>query len=100
MLTGGVERITIARAFAGVIADAAVHRRQRIVAHQRFPGGAVFARLRQREPSLDVLASGASVVAGRQQVDIDRAPGAEGTGPFSRVRSTGGVKSLSLCRIQ
>ena len=60
-----VECLTIAGAFARVIADAAVYRRQRVIAHQRFPGGAKPARLRQREPRLDVLARRAGVVARR-----------------------------------
>ena len=46
--------------------------RHRIVAHQHFPRLAVFAGLRQIEPGLDVLAGGAGMVAGRQQIDIDR----------------------------
>ena len=74
-----VERIAIARLFAGVVADAAVHRRQGVVAHQHFPGCEVFARLGKGEPGLDVLAGGTSVVARGQQVDKDRAPRAEGT---------------------
>ena len=39
MLTAAVERHHDCSAlFAGVVADAAVHRRQRVVAHQRLPG--------------------------------------------------------------
>jgi hypothetical protein len=68
---GAVEFLAIAAGFAGVIADTSVHRRQRVVADQRFPCGAVLSRLRQCEPRLDVLTGGAGRVAGRKQVDIN-----------------------------
>ena len=67
--------------FARVIADAAVRRRQRIVLHQRFPGSPVFARLRQREPGLDILAGRAGVVARRQQRHVVRQTRPEGACP-------------------
>jgi hypothetical protein len=69
---GAVELLAVATGFAGVIADTSVHRRQRVVADQRFPCGAVLSRLRQGEPRLDVLARGTGRVAGRKQVDINR----------------------------
>src|SRR5579871_6845654 len=76
---GSVERLAIAGALTGMIADAAMYRRQRVVAHQRFPGGAKFPRLGEREPGLDRLARRAGIVARREQIDIDRAPRAEWT---------------------
>jgi hypothetical protein len=74
-----VEHAAIARGFARMIADPPMRRRQRIVLHQRRPGLAVLARLRQIEPGLDVLPGRAGVVAGREQIDIDRAPRAHRT---------------------
>jgi hypothetical protein len=72
-----VEPGAVAGVLARVIADAPVHRRQRVVADERFPGGAKLAGLGEREPSPDVLARRAGVVAGRQQIDIDGPPRAE-----------------------
>ena len=69
---GRIQLVSIAAGLARVVADAAMHRGQRIVAHQCFPGLAVFACLRQSEPGLDVFARRAGVVAGRQEIDIDR----------------------------
>jgi hypothetical protein len=70
----------IADAFAGMIADPAHDRRERVVPRQMPPGGLVVAAFSMVEPALDVLAGGALGVAGRQPVDIDRPLGAPGAG--------------------
>ena len=75
-----VERAAIAGAFARMVADPAVHRRHRVVPHQRLPRLAILPRLGQPQPRLDVLARGAGVVAGGQQIDIDRMGGARRPG--------------------
>ena len=64
----GAELVAVARAFAGMVADPAMHGRHRVVAHQHVPGLAVLAGLRQRQPGLDILAGRTGVVARRQQV--------------------------------
>jgi hypothetical protein len=55
----------IAAGFTRVIADAAVHRREGIIANQHFPGRAKPARLRQRKPLLNILSRWTRIVAGR-----------------------------------
>ena len=55
-----VHVLAVARVLARVIADAAVHRRHRIVADDDLPGLAVAAGLRLGEPGLDVLAGRAA----------------------------------------
>ena len=72
-----VEVYAIAARFARVIADASVNGRERVVADQRFPGLLEAARLRMREPGLDVLAGRARVIAGRQQIHIHRVTAAD-----------------------
>ena len=67
-----VELAAVAVGLARVIADAAVHRRQRIVLDDRLPRLAETAGGGMREPGLDVLAGGTGVVAGREEVEIDR----------------------------
>src|SRR6266496_2471569 len=69
---GAVEFLAIAVILARVVADAAVDSGQRIVFHQRQPRLAVAALPRMGEPSLNVLAGRAGIVAGRQEVDIGR----------------------------
>jgi len=83
---GRIERFAIARAFAGMVADASVHRRQRIVFDEHFPGGAELSRLGKGEPGLDVLSRRAGIVTGGQQVDINRPPGPEGARSFRAAR--------------
>ena len=60
-----IEVAAIAGTFARVITDTAMHRRHRVVAHQRFPCLAVLARLGQIEPRLNILSSWAGIVAWR-----------------------------------
>src|SRR6516162_3460130 len=79
---GGIQRFAITRALARVIAHATMHRRERIVFCEGFPGRAELARLRQREPSLDVFSRRARIVAGRQQVNVNWSPGSDGAGSF------------------
>ncbi len=78
---GAVEFGPIAVALAGVVADPAVHRRHRVVGDQRSPGVLEAPGLGMGEPGLNVLAGRAGVVAGRQQVDIDRPLGPNRAGP-------------------
>ncbi len=80
----GIEVVAVTTGFARMVADPPMHRRQRVVAHDRVPGLPVFPRLRQIEPCLDVLAGWAGVIAGRHEVDIDRPPGANRTGALLR----------------
>ena len=69
---GAVEFLAIAAILARVVADAAVDSGQGIVFHQREPRLAVAALPRMGEPGLNVLAGRAGIVAGGQEVDIDR----------------------------
>ena len=68
-----VDMLPVALVFAGVIANPAVNGGQRIVRNQDAPGLLVIARLRLIEPGLNVLASGAGVIAWRLEIDINRA---------------------------
>ena len=67
-----VELAAVAVRLARVIADAAVHRRHRVVLDDRLPGLAEPPGGGVGEPGLDVLAGGAGVVARRQEIQIDR----------------------------
>src|SRR5512132_584271 len=67
-----VELAAVAVRLARVIADAAVHRRQRIVLEDGLPRFAETAGGGMREPGLDVFAGGTGVVAGWEEVEIDR----------------------------
>ncbi len=71
-----VDLVAVAGGFARVIADAAVHGRQGIVAQNNRPRFAIAAGLRFREPRLDVLAGRARIVARRQAIDVERPHGA------------------------
>ena len=62
-----VQLAAVAVGLARVVADPPVHRGQRIIPDQRLPRLAVLARLRQREPRLDVLAGRTRVAARRQE---------------------------------
>ena len=75
-----VELLAIALVFARVVADPAVHGRQRIVADERLPSLAIAVQPAQGEPSLDVLAGRAGMIAGRQEIDIDRTARAHRSG--------------------
>ena len=70
---GRIEELTVAGAFAGVIARAAVRAGEGVFLHVLPPGALVVARLRQGEPGLDVLPGRTRVVAGRKKVDVDGA---------------------------
>jgi hypothetical protein len=69
---GAVELAPIAARFTRVIADASVDRGQRVVGDEPLPRLLVAARLREREPTLNVLSRRARVVARRQEVDVAR----------------------------
>jgi hypothetical protein len=68
----GIELGAIAAALAGVVADAPVDRRERIVADEYAPSTLVLTGLDLREPPLDVLARGARRVTRREKVNVDR----------------------------
>jgi hypothetical protein len=69
-----IQCAAVTRVFAGVVADPAMHGRQGIVAHQRFPSLAILPRLREIEPGLNVLTRRTSRIAGRQQINVNRTP--------------------------
>ena len=77
---GLVELAAVARGLAGVVADPADDRGERVVGHDLAPRRFVAPLLRVVEPPLDVLPGRAGVVARRQQVDVDRPLGAPGAG--------------------
>src|SRR4029453_9173790 len=77
----------IAGSFTRMIAHSSHHRRQRIVLCEDAPRGFVITGFGMGQPALNVLARGASVIARRQPVHIDR-PG--GT-PRTRVVSEAGA---------
>ena len=72
--------LAVAGRFTGVIADAAVNGRHRVVPHQYFPGGFEFACLCLVQPSLDILACGTGVVARWYGIDKNRLLMPEGAG--------------------
>jgi hypothetical protein len=67
-----IELLAIAAVFARVVADAAVDGGQRIVFDERKPSLIVAALPRMREPGLNVFTGGTRIVAGREEVDVDR----------------------------
>src|SRR3954463_9876707 len=67
-----VDILAVARVLARVIADAAVDGRQRVISDDDLPGFAETASLRFGKPRLDVLTSGARVIARRQSIDVLR----------------------------
>ena len=69
---GLIQLATIAGGLAGVVTNAPVNRRHRVVFHQPQPGCFIGPFFRVIEPGLDVLAGGAGVIARRQPIDIDR----------------------------
>ncbi len=84
---GLIKVSTIARAFTGVITDAAVDRGHRVVLHQLLPGLFVGPFFRMIQPGLDVLAGRACLVTGRQMIRIDRPHGAPVTRVVSQTRA-------------
>ena len=91
---GTIQIAAIAGGFARMIADPAVHRRERVVANQPLPGLPVLAGLREAQPALDVLPCRAGVVTKRQQIDIDRM----GTARRSPLPAGGSYRSSGSCR--
>ena len=67
-----VELLAVAGGFARVVADATVDRRERVVVREQPPGFLVLADPGVPQPTLDVLACRAGVVARGQQVDVHR----------------------------
>ncbi len=61
---GAVHDAAVAGILAGVVADAPVHGRKRIVAKDQLPRGTVAARLRFVQPGLHVLACRTGMIAG------------------------------------
>ena len=84
---GGIQLGAVTDLFAGVIADPAHDRGERVVAGQVGPGGLVVAAFGVKQPALDVLARRALVVARRQTVHIDRPLGAPGAGLVGQRRA-------------
>jgi hypothetical protein len=78
---GAVEIGTVARGFAGVVADPPVDGGEGVVERQPAPGGLGVAALDQGQPRLDVLARGTARVARRQEVDVDGPLRADGPRP-------------------
>src|SRR5208282_3421857 len=76
-----IELAAVTTSLAGMITNAAMNRRHRIVVDQDFPRFAIFSGLSKREPSLDIFTGWAAVVARRQEIDIDRLLRSHGTGP-------------------
>ena len=75
----GVEVLSVAAAFAGVIAGTPMRRRQRVVLHVLAPGVLPTTRLGKREPCLDVESRGTGLITGRQMIDVHRPLPPEGT---------------------
>ncbi len=78
-----VHFLAIAMALARVVADSTVHGRHGIVPHQHLPGLLVCAFLGVGEPGLDVLSRRTGVVAGGEQVHVERALRANRAGPLA-----------------
>ena len=95
-----VQVLAVAAVLAGVIADTAVHRRQRIVHRQNAPGFLVTICLHLGKPGLNILAGGAGMVAGWQEIDIDWPTDAERTRAFflAEIRLDGQIARLSTHR--
>jgi hypothetical protein len=85
-----IDILAIARVLARVVAHAAVDGRHRVIADDDVPGLAETAGLRFGKPGLDVLASGARVVARRQSIDV-LGPHRAGRGPM-----TGWIASVDI----
>ena len=77
----------IAGSLAWVIADAAHHRRERIVLREDAPRVLVIAGFGVRQPILDVLARRAGVIARRQAIHIDRPGSAPGACVIEKTRA-------------
>ena len=93
-----IDFAAIAAGFARMVADAPVHGRHRVVGDQQLPRLAVFPLLRQGQPALDVLAGRAGIVAGRQQVGIDRPARAHRSRalPGREVHSWGHIRQFGI----
>ena len=68
-----------ATVLARVLADVAVHRRQRVVRRHDAPGHLVTPSLLLGKPGLNTLAGWAGMVSWRQEIDIDRPAPAQRT---------------------
>jgi hypothetical protein len=73
--------------FTRMIADPPHHGRQRIVLCEKAPRGFVIAGFGMGQPSLNVFARRAGVIARRQPVHIDRPGGTPGTGVVGEARA-------------
>ena len=80
---GCVKRSAITSAFARVVAYPAMHRRHRVIPDQCLPGLAILARLGQFEPGLDILPCGTRVVAGWQQIRVNRTTNPDRSGTLA-----------------
>ncbi len=78
---GAVELAAVTGALAGMIADTAVNGGKGVVLDEPAPSRLEVAALGGVEPALDILAGRAGVIAGRQEVNIERALRAKWTRP-------------------
>jgi hypothetical protein len=67
-----VQLLAIAVIFARVVANPPVYRGHGIVADERFPSVPMLSSLNQGKPLLNVLAGRAGMIAGWQEIDIER----------------------------
>jgi hypothetical protein len=74
---GAVSDSPVTDVLTGVVADATVNRRQRIVPDEFTPCAFVVTVLRQRKPRLDILARRTGVVARWQEINVFRPAGTE-----------------------
>ena len=86
---GAVQAGAVAAGLAGVVTDATVDRRERVVGDEDPPGLLMLADLHLGEVSLNVLAGRARVVAGRQQVDVHGALAADRARARATVQQVG-----------
>ena len=94
MLTGLSVNARLQTLFTGVITNAAVNGRQRIVFNQFAPCGFVLTVLGQRQPRLDILACRAGIVTGWQEVNVFGATRAQSTRTSSVARQVS-----ALCQV-
>jgi hypothetical protein len=71
-----IQLTTIAGRFTGVITHATMNRGEGIVLHNFAPRFFVFSFFCFIQPPLNILPGWAPLIAGRQMVNVDRAPGA------------------------
>jgi len=91
---GTVGEGTITNVLARVVTDAAVNRGQRVIFNQLTPRALVVSGLGERQPRLNILAGGAGIIAGRQEINIFRPARAQRARTFTVARQV-----RALCEI-